>query len=42
MNDFGMEEVETALKLLKNSKTANIDGMLLEFLKHMGIKEKFG
>jgi len=41
MNDFGVEEAEAALRLLKNGKAAGEDGILPEFLKHMGIKGKF-
>ena len=41
MKDFGVEEVEAALRLLKNGKAAGEDGILPEFLKHMGIKGKF-
>jgi len=41
MNDFGMEEVEAALRLLKNDKAAGVDDILPEFFKHMSIKEKF-
>jgi|UniRef100_A0A2S2QM65 hypothetical protein len=41
MNDFGVEEVEAALRLLKNGKAAGEDGILPEFLKNMGIKGKF-
>lgn len=41
MNDFGVEEVEVALMLLKNGKAADVDGILPKFLKHMGIKGKF-
>jgi hypothetical protein len=41
MNDFDVEEVEAALKLLKNGKAAGVDGMLPEFLKHLGTKWKF-
>jgi len=41
MNDFGVEEVEAALRLLKNDKAAGEDGILPEFLKHMGIEGKF-
>lgn len=40
MKVFGVEKVEVALKLLKNSKTAGVDGVLPEFLKPMGIKGK--
>jgi len=35
MNDFGVEEVEAALRLLKNGKAAGVDGILTEFLKHI-------
>jgi hypothetical protein len=41
MKDFGVEEMEATLKLLKNGKAAGKDGILPEFLKHMGIKGKF-
>jgi len=41
MNDFGVEEVEAALRLIKSGKIAGEDGILPEFLKHMGIKRKF-
>lgn len=40
MNDFGVEEMKAALKLLKNGKVAGEDGMLPEFRKYMGIKGK--
>lgn len=38
MEDFGWEEVETALKLIKNGKAAGVDGILPEFLKFLGPK----
>jgi hypothetical protein len=41
MKDFRVEEVKAALNLLKNGKAAGEDGILPEFLKHMGIKGKF-
>jgi len=41
MNDLGVEEGEAVLRLLKNVKAASEDGILPEFLKHMGIKGKF-
>lgn len=40
MKDFGVEEVEVALKFLKNGKAAGVVSVLLEFLKHMDIKGK--
>lgn len=35
MEDFGWEEVEAALKLVKNGKAAGVDGIRPEFLKFL-------
>lgn len=41
INDFGVEKVKATIKLLKNGKAADIDGILPEFLKYLGTKGKF-
>jgi hypothetical protein len=38
MVDFGQEEVESVLKLIKSAKAAGIDSILPEFLKFLGPK----
>jgi hypothetical protein len=40
MEDFNVAEIEMALSLLKNSKAAGVDGVLPEYIKHIGQKGK--
>ncbi|VVC41949.1 Hypothetical protein CINCED_3A022179 [Cinara cedri] len=36
MQDFNVADIEIALSLLKNGKAAGVDGVLPEFIKHIG------
>jgi hypothetical protein len=40
MEDFRMEDVENAIKLVKSGKAVGVDGILPEFLKYLGLKSK--
>lgn len=40
MLDFNVADIEIALSLLKNGKATGVDGILPEFIKHIGPKGK--
>jgi len=40
MQNFNIADIEVALSLLKNGKAAGADGVLPEFIKHLGPKGK--